>query len=104
MFLADLTSWRGPSHRPEQLTADPKLKQPLCDQDVAGAAAEVLADADVLRFDAHDAIGCHSARYPLLSIALGRWCKLAWAVLATAKPALRSRVLECLVRPLRVVV
>src|SRR5947199_8550574 len=103
MLLADLTSWRGPSHRPEQLIADPELKQPFGDQDVAGAAAEVLADADVLRVDAHDAIGCHSARDPLLSIALGRCCKLARAVLATAKPALRSRVLEGLVPPVEAV-
>ena len=104
MLLADLTSWRGPSHRPEQLIADPELKQPCGDQDVAGAAAEVLADADVLRVDAHDAVGCHSARDPVLSIALGRWRKLARAVLTTPKPALRSRVLERLVRPLSVVV
>src|SRR5258705_7026509 len=104
MLLANLTSWRGPSHRPEQLTADPKLKQPLGDEDVAGAAAEVLTNADVLRVDAHDAIGCHPARDPVLAVALGRWRKLARVVLATPKPALRSRVLECLVRPLSVVV
>src|SRR5712691_2153289 len=103
MLLADLSSRHGPSHCPEQLIADPELKQPRGDQDVAGAAAVVLAHADVLRVDAHDAVGCHSARDPLFSVALGRWCKLARVALATTKPALRSRVLECLVRTLSVV-
>src|SRR3989442_731968 len=104
MLLADLTSWRGPSHRPEQLIADPELKQPLGDQDVAGAAAVVLADADVLGVDAHDAVGCHSARNPLLAVALRRSRERAWVVLTALKPALGRRILERLVRTLSVVV
>src|SRR3989442_1766634 len=104
MLLADLTSWRGPSHRPEQLIADPELKEPLGDQDVAGAAAVVLADANVLGVDAHDAVGCHPARDPLLTVALRRSCERAWVVLAAMEPALRSRILERLVRTLSVVV
>src|SRR6266851_10094627 len=100
MFLADLTSWRGPSHRPEQLIADPELKQPLGDQDVAGAAAVVLADADVLGVDAYDAVGRHSARDPLLSGPLWVSQLMPDLTSACAKPAVRGGILEGLVRPL----
>ena len=69
MLLANLSSRRGASDGPEELVADPELKQPIGDQDIAGAATVVLAHADVLGVDAHDAVGCHSARDPLLPVA-----------------------------------
>ena len=72
MLLADLTASGRPSDRPEEFIADPELKQAPGHQDIAGAAALVLAHADVLRVDAHDAVPGHSPRHPLLSVALGR--------------------------------
>src|SRR5260370_16487050 len=101
MLLANITSWRSPSHRPEQLIADPELKQPLGDQDVAGAAAVILAHADVLRVDAHNAVGCNSARDPLLSVALGRWRQRGRVVLSRTQCAPWLRAFASLCRPLR---
>src|SRR5437868_9102843 len=61
VLFANRRSGRGPRDRPEQVIADPELKQPVGHQDVASAASIVLADTDVLRVDAHDAVRRHPA-------------------------------------------
>src|SRR5579859_5157557 len=104
MLLANLSSGCGPSDGPEEVVTDPELKQPFGDQDVAGVAAVVLAHADVLGVDTHDAVGRDSTGDPLLSIALRRSSELTRTVLAGSKPALWSRVGKRLVGTLRVVV
>src|SRR2546427_492512 len=51
MLLADLTASGRPSDRPEEFIADPELKQAPGHQDIAGAAAVVLAHAAVETLD-----------------------------------------------------
>src|SRR2546430_16995260 len=101
MFLADL-ALAGPGDCLEQLVSDPELKQPVRDQDVALAAAVVLAHADVLPVDAVDAIARPSSGHPLLTVALWTSGQLPTLV-AAVEPACGRHIAQRLVRPLRAV-
>ena len=102
MFLADV-ALAGPGDCLEQLVPNPELKQPVRHQDVALAAAVVLAHADVLPVDADDAVARDTSRNPLLTVALRASHELPTLVLAV-EPAHRRHIAQRLVRPLRVVV
>src|SRR5438128_10674804 len=69
MQFADVAGAR--SHdRLEQLVADPELKHAVRHQHVAGAAAIVLANADLRITDAHDSVAGHPPADPLLAVSL----------------------------------
>src|SRR6476646_5159025 len=103
MLLADLPA-TCPGDRLQELIAHPELKEAVRHENVAGAAAEVLADADLLRVDADEAVASHQARDPLLTVAL-RTAQLPLLVADLGlKSTLWGDVGQRLVRTLRVVV
>src|SRR5690349_19696080 len=103
MLLADLPGF-GSRHRLEQLVADPELKQPVGNEDVASAATVVLAHADVLRVHADDSVWRHAAGDPLLATALLMSHLMPDLPVVSAESAFRGGILQGLVRTLRVVV
>src|SRR5882762_4708057 len=101
MFLADLALTRA-GDRLKELVTYPELEQAVGDQYVAGAAAEVLANAHLLVADTDQAVAGHRSRYPLFTIAL--WPRLELSPdNATIESCLRCGVGERLVRTLCVV-
>jgi len=77
------------SHRLEQLTAHPELKQAVGHEHVTGAAGVVPPHAHLLVVDADDTIAGHLPADPLLSVALGMSQLVADFFAARAEAALR---------------
>src|SRR5438105_11699418 len=103
MQFADVAGAR--SHdRLEQLVADPELKHGVGHQHVAGAAAIVLANADLLITDAHDSVAGHPPADPLLAVSLRMSQLMPDFSVARAEPAFRRAVAQRLMWSLRVVV
>ena len=101
MQFADV-ALAGSYHRLEQLVADPELKQAVRHEDIAGAAAEVFAHADLLVTDAHDSVASHPPADPLLTVALGtRSQPMLRLAIAHLEAALRRGIGQCLMRTLR---
>src|SRR5216684_2569707 len=104
MQLTDVAP-AGSYHRLEELVAHPELKQAIGHEDIAGAAAEVFAHADLLVTDAHDSVASHPSANPLLPVALGaRSQPMLRLVIAGTEAALWRGIGQRLVRTLRVVV
>jgi hypothetical protein len=71
VLFADLTSFACSGDCLQEFVADPELQYAVGDQDVAGAAGIMLADADLLVTDTDDAVAADLSADPLLAVALG---------------------------------
>ena len=93
VLLADFTT-PGAGHGLEQFVADPELEHAVADEHVAGAAAVVLADADLLPADADQAVGGDAPGDPLLAGSLRRRSRPSQRCPGQLEAALRCAIGE----------
>src|ERR1700730_8473752 len=91
VLLADFTT-PGTGDGLEEFVADPELEHAVAHEHVAGAAAVVLAHADLLPADRDQAVGGDPAGDPLLARSLRRRSRAARRCPSQPEAALRRAI------------